>query len=443
MVRFGAVALFLSVLLGAITFIAVRQLLLEDRRASSVDQASGDARLVLAWLKAGQGNPSEVLASLRPPARSTPLLYRGGEWFAASLLVRPEGLPPNLIDFVLEGGSARQTIWLGNRPVTVVGIHLDDDVGSYFEVFSLADVANTLTTLGRVLVVAGAVATLAGAVLGGLIARRVLQPLREVTDVASRISEGDLESRLDENLDQDLAVLTASFNRMADTLQSRIAREARFASDVAHELRTPLTTLLTSLSVLEARRSELSEEGQEALDFHGQDIRRLEHTAADLLEIAQYDAGVVTADVEPQPTAAVVGRLLNRLRRTDLPVNIDQKASRSLVLVDEQKLERILMNLIVNAEIHGGGARRLTVQGMDDRILIAVEDDGPGIPEEERERVFDRFARISRVQSSGQHIGSGLGLALASENARLQGGRIWIEETLSGGARVVVELQAE
>lgn len=443
MVRFAAVALFLSVLLGAITYLTVRQLLLEDRRASSVDQAAGDARLVSASLRAGQGNPSELLASLRPPTRSTPLLHRNGEWFAASLQVRPEDLPPVLTGLVLDGASARQTIWLRDRPVTIVGIYLGDEVGSYFEVFSLADVATTLATLSQVLAGAGAVTTLAGALLGGLIARRVLRPLREVTDVASRISAGDLESRLDESLDEDLAVLTASFNKMADTLQSRIAREMRFASDVSHELRTPLTTLLTSLSVLEGRRNELSDEGQEALELLGRDIRRLEHTASDLIEIAKHDAGAVTADVEPLPVAAVVARLLNRLQRPDLPVNIDQKAARSMVLVDERRLERILMNLIDNAETHGGGAKRLTVKSVEDRIRIAVEDDGPGVPEDERERIFERFARASNTQPSGRYVGSGLGLALASENTHLQRGRIWVEKSQSGGARFVVELEAE
>lgn len=443
MVRFAAVALFLSVLLGAITHATVRQLLLDDRRVSSLDQAAGDARLISATLRAGQGNPSELLASLRPPTRSTPLLYRDGEWFAASLQVRPEDLPAALTQIVTDGGSARQTTWLGDRPVTIIGIHLGDGIGSYFEVFSLADVANTLTTLSQVLIGAGAITTTVGALIGGLIARRVLRPLREVTEVASRISAGDLESRLDETLDQDLAGLTGSFNRMAETLQSRIAREARFASDVAHELRTPLTTLLTSLTVLEGRRDELSRQGQEALDLLGRDSRRLEHTASDLIEIAKHDAGVVTADLEPHPITAVVARLLNRLQRPDLPVDIDQKASRSLVLVDERRLERILVNLIENADTHGRGAKRLTVQSVDNRIRVIVEDDGPGVPEEDRERIFERFARSSNTEPAGRYEGSGLGLALAAENARLQGGGIWVEESSSGGARFVVELEAE
>lgn len=442
-VRFAAVALLLSVLLGVITYVSVRQVILEDRRASSVEQGTGNARLVAAALQSGEANPIDVLVSLRPPRRSTPLLFHRGEWFAASLQVRPEDLPAPLTEMVLDGIAARQVIEIRGRPVSVVGVPLVGDLGSYFEVFSLADVDETLSTLARVLVVAGLVTTGAGTLMEGLIARRVLRPLREVTEVAQKIAAGELESRLDEGVDRDLAVLAASFNRMADTLQSRIAKEARFASDVAHELRTPLTTLLTSLSVLERRREELSPEGREALDLLARDVRRLEHTAADLVEIAKHDAGVVTADVEPLPATAVINRLLGRLRRPDLPVVVDQDAVRSLIQADEGRLERILVNLIHNADTHGGGASRVTVTRVGDVVRIAVEDDGPGVAADDRERVFERFARGSNTGPSGQYEGSGLGLALAAENTHIQGGAIWVEEAPRGGARFVVELPAE
>ena len=442
-VRFAAVALFISVLLGAITYVSVRQLVLDDRRASSIEQEASDSQLVAATLRSGQANPGEMLVSLRPPSRSTPLLFHREEWFAASLQVRPEDLPAPLITMVFNGNPARQTVSLRGRPVSVVGIPLDGGLGYYFEVFSLADVANTLTTLSQVLILGGVVTTVAGALLGGLIARRVLRPLREVTDVAQQIASGELESRLDEGLDRDLTVLTASFNRMADTLQTRIAREARFASDVAHELRTPLTTLLTSLSVLERRKGELSLEGQEALDLLGRDVRRLERTAADLVEIAKHDAGVISADLQPLPATTVINRLLNRLRRPDLPVVVDQSAVRSLIHADEGRLERILVNLIDNADTHGAGATRVTVHRIGNVVRIGVEDNGPGVSAEERTRVFERFARGAEAQSSRREDGSGLGLALAAENTVLQGGRLWVEDGPGGGARFVVELEAE
>lgn len=440
MVRFAGVAFLLSVMLGTITYVTVRRLVLEDRHISSVAQAVGDARLISAAIDAGQANPSELLASLRPPSRSTPMLLRDGSWFAASLQVRPEDLPQGVTEAALDGGAARQVVRIGERVVSVVGLDLGDGRGAYFEVFSLVDIDSTLQTLFEVLALTGVFTTIAGAILGGLIAQRVLRPLREVTAVARDISAGDLESRLDESLDSDLSVLTASFNRMADTLQDRIAREARFASDVAHELRTPLTTVITSLAVLEGRRSELSQPSREALALLGSDVRRLERTAADLIEIAQHDAGVTAPELEPLPTTTVVSHLLSRLGRADLPVVIDRSAVSSLVSVDEQRLERVLANLVTNADSYGGGATRLSVSAHEGKVRIAVEDQGPGVPPVDRERIFERFARGSTTKSA-RDSGSGLGLALAAENTRLQGGSIWVEDNPGGGARFVVELE--
>lgn len=442
-VRFGGLALILSLMLGLITYVSVRRVLVEDRETSSASQVAGDALLIRASLAPGLANPGEVMASLRPPATSNPLLLRDGEWFAASLQVRPEDLPDDLIQLVVSGQSAGKKTLLNREPVYIVGIDLGPDVGTYFEVFSLVDILDTLTTLSWVLIIAGTLTTAAGAVLGGLIAHSAMRPLVNVTEVARNIASGDLQSRLDETLDKDLEVLTASFNRMADSLQIRIAKEARFASDVSHELRTPLTTLLTSLAVLEGRREELGIEGREALELLGRDVRRLEHTAADLIEIAKLDAGAVTADVEMLPVSTIISRTLHRLRRTDLPVEIDQEAARSLMKVDERRFERVLANLIENADTHGQGATLLSVRSKPGIVRIAVEDSGPGLRPDEMERIFDRFARGSNSQPSGHYSGSGLGLSLAAENMELQGGRIWAENTAAGGARFVVEFESE
>lgn len=438
-IRFASIALLLSLTLGLVTYLTVRQIVVENREESAIDQVARDA-LLLEAVGPDSTNPSELLASMRPPSRSTPLFLAEGRWFAASLQVRPEDLPQDLVETVVSGVSARQFTRLGPSPVLVVGTPLRADLGAYFEVFRLDDIEATLSALLTVLMIAGLGTTIAGALLGWIMAGRVLQPLHQVAGVAQQIAAGELESRIDETLDRDLLTLTSSFNRMADALQERIAREARFASDVAHELRTPVTTLVTSLSVIERRRDELTPQGREALDLLSRDVRRLERTVADLIEIAKHDAGVATVDLEPVPVATLLGWLLNRLRRPDIPVDIDEPATRSTVLVDQMRLERVLANLIDNAESYAGGVDRLSVEGRRDAVLIAVEDSGPGIPIEERERIFERFARGQDAPRTGQYEGSGLGLSLAQENARLQGGLVRIEGRPGGGARFVVEV---
>lgn len=439
-IRFATVALLLSILLGAITYVTVRQILLEDRQASAIQQVTQDARL-LAALGSTVSNPSELLAALRPPSRSTPLLLRDGQWFAASLQVRPEDLPAELVAMVMEGRAGRQTALLTDRPVLVVGAPLGGELGSYFEVLSLVDVAATLGTLSTVLIGAGATTTLAGALLGGLIANRLLRPLRDMNRVARQIAGGELDTRLDRGLDRDLEDLVVSFNRMADSLQSRLAREARFASDVAHELRTPLTTLVTSLAVLERRGDELSSPGREALELLARDVRRLERTASDLIELAKLDAGGEEMELDVLPAGVLIGSVMGRLRRSDVDIDIDASASRSLVRFDERRLERVLSNLLDNADTHGGGVSRIALVGGGDKVQVWVEDDGPGIDPDDIDRIFERFAR--GLDTAPRPRGSGLGLALARENARLQGGRLWVEDRPQGGARFVLELGAE
>jgi signal transduction histidine kinase len=432
----------LSVMLGTITYSTVRRVVLENREESAIDQVARDALLV-ETVGPGSTNPSELLASIRPASRSTPFLFADGRWFAASLQVRPEDLPQRLISTVTAGDSARQYLVIDASPVLVIGTPLNDDLGAYFEVFQLRDIQSTLTTLQSVLVAAGIGTTLVGGTLGWFIAGRVLRPLREVTAVAQQIASGQLETRLDEGLDRDLLTLTSSFNSMADTLQKRIAREARFASDVAHELRTPVTTLVTSLSVLSGRRSELSPEGGEALDLLASDVRRLEHTVEDLIEMAKHDAGIITPDMELLPAASVLGGIMNRLRRQEIPIDIDEEATRSMIWIDQRRLERVLANLIDNADAYGMGVTRVSAEGGDGTMRIAVEDKGPGVPDGQRERIFERFARGNDSHRSGEYAGSGLGLSLAVEDVRVFGGRIWVEDGPAGGARFVVEVRVE
>ncbi|MDH3249343.1 MAG: HAMP domain-containing histidine kinase [Acidimicrobiia bacterium] len=441
-IRFAAIGLIISTLFGVFTYVTVRQQLLRDRTEISIEQAAADSRLVFSALQGGTSNPTQVLAALRPRVRSTPLLLREGEWFAASLQVRPEDLPDDLVALVVDGQPARQRVRIQDvRPVLVVGIPEARRSGGYFEVYSLRDVEESLQTVGRVLVLAGLVSTAAGVLLGGWMAGRVVQPLREVTAVARRIADGALETRLDESIDDDLALLTNSFNRMADTVQERIAREERFASDVAHELRTPLTSVMTSLAVLEGRRDELSVGGREALGIIGADVERLRQTVADLTEIAKLDAGVVTVELEPAPVTAVVASILNRLRRDQIIVDADRASVGAMVVVDERRLERALFNLIENADTHGGGVDRIVIRSDDRAACIAVEDDGPGLEPSEVDRIFERFARGST--GAGRAVGSGLGLAIAAENVELQGGRMWGENIEGGGARFVIELPVE
>jgi two-component system sensor histidine kinase MtrB len=440
----GAVALLLSAGLGTITYLTVRSNLIEERQQNAVNQLGTNAQLLASALRSTGVDESQLLGSLRPQVRSRPMLLRNGEWFTASLQMQPDQLPPSLLEAVMSGTSARQRFSHDGELLLAVGAALPNDEGIYVEVFSLTELNRTLATLRNTLLIAGATTTAVGIGLGLLIARRATAPLLNVGRAARDIAEGRLDTRLDSSADRDLQQLTESFNQMADSLKDRIDNERRFASDVSHELRSPLTTLLTTVAVLENRRHELSAEGQEALDLLSADIDRFQRMVRDLIEIAKHDAGIAELSWSRIPAAGYVLSVLRRLRVDEKLIDVTEQAETAAIRIDERRLERTLANLIENAALYGDDATRVTVDADDRHVRIAVEDRGPGIPEEERERIFDRFARGVHSRRRANLDGSGLGLALAKENVALMDGRIWVERFRSDGdsdgARFVIEL---
>jgi signal transduction histidine kinase len=243
--------------------------------------------------------------------------------------------------------------------------------------------------------------------------------------------------------DADLGALVNSFNDMARALQERIERDARFASDVSHELRSPLTTLAASVGVLEGRRDELPERAQAALDLLVADVARFSAMVEDLLEISRFEAGAVRLQLDEVRISELVCNAVDSSHPT-VEVEIEADAADAVVQADKRRMSRVLANLLDNAGRYGGGATsvRVGLDGGADTVQIIVEDDGPGIAEEDRERVFDRFARGStEAGRRGTGEGVGLGLALVREHVNLHGGRVWVEGRDQGsGARVIVEL---
>jgi signal transduction histidine kinase len=158
----------------------------------------------------------------------------------------------------------------------------------------------------------------------------------------------------------------------------------------------------------------------------------------DLLEISRLDAGALEVHAEDVLLGPLLHRIAARTGHGDVPVEVDVSLRDEPVPVDKRRLERIVTNLLGNAEVHGGGPVQVTVEpGPARTFRIAVDDAGPGVPVAERERIFERFARGA---SALHRSGTGLGLALVAEHTALQGGRVWVEDRPGGGARFVVEL---
>jgi signal transduction histidine kinase len=439
---FALGGLALSGFLALLTYELSRSYLLRQRERSALRQTYVNARLVRSELRTSQPDLRPLLASLETAAESNPIVWRDGRWFAASVGVDRDALPLSLRDTVVGGAPARQRFVLDDRVHLAVGVPLPSQPAAYFEVFSLAELARTLDVLRNSLLVAGGITTVASAAVGRLVTRRLLHPVAAVAAASGSIAAGQLDIHLDVGRDPDLTPLAASFNRMTDALQERIQRDERFAAAVSHELRSPLTTLAAAAEVLEARRGELSDAGREALQLLTAEIRRFDRLVQDLLEISRLDAGASDLALDDIRFGEVVLHAVGAADASGVPVEFGPDSLDAVVRADKRRLERVIVNLLENARSHGLGITRISVVAQDRTVRLGVEDGGPGVPPEDRTRIFERFARGRAAGRRGAGTGTGLGLSLVAEYVRQHRGRVWVEDRPEGGARFVVELPA-
>ena len=443
-VTFAFAALVLSVVSSVVTYTLVRNNLIRQQERTNVRAALNDANFARAQLLQGQ-TPAQIIQSR---GSGQPFIYRDTQWVGSDAnQLSWQDLPDRLRAQVIGQAPARQRFVVRGRSYLAVGSPIPSADAAYVETFELRELERTLSILGGTLVGVSAVLTALGAVVGFFLSRRVVRPLGVVAAAASDIAGGRLDTRLDGGGDADLERLTRSFNQMADALQARIDRDARFASDVSHELRSPLTTLRTSIDLLDGRRDELSDRGRTALDLLSADVRRFDQMVQDLLEISRFDAGAASANFEEIRFSELVVRSVEALGGPAFPVEIQAEAARVVITGDKRRLERVVANLVQNARVHGGGAVRVAVERSGDgpgaRVLLVVDDAGAGVPKADREHIFDRFARGAAARRRGTVEGTGLGLSIVAEHVRLHQGEVWVEDRPGGGARFVVALPIE
>ncbi len=307
----------------------------------------------------------------------------------------------------------------------------------------LAGVARAQRGVARAFILAGILA-LAGALLGALlIGSRMSRPLRRMAAVAARVDAGDLAPRIHQDRQgHEIRVLTDAFNHMLDRLTEAFAGQRAFVADASHELRTPLTVIRGQLEVLAAQANPSGDEVRRVERLLQAEIARISRLVDDLLLLAKTEQAEFLR-IEPIDLSAFVDELWNAStllaeRRFQL-----HPVPAGTLLADPDRLAQALRNLLTNAIKHTTPERGLVLMRVqhagDDRIQFVVEDDGPGIPPDQRERIFDRFHRtdLARDRSSG---GTGLGLAIVDAIVKAHDGRVRAGQSSVGGARIELEL---
>ena len=266
----------------------------------------------------------------------------------------------------------------------------------------------------------------------------VLRPVRAISGRVAAISGSTLDERVPEPESGDeIAELAALMNEMLDRLQAASDRQRAFTADASHELRAPLSTLLAAAEVAEV--SSDPQKLQELSAKIGGEARRMQALISDLLDLARLDEQRREELLHPVDLWAACEHAVERVDGQDVVVILAGAPASPIVGVESQ-IERAVFNLVDNAVAHAHQHVLITLVESAAAVAVVVEDDGPGIPPQDRVRVLDRFVRLdeSRQRRTGR---SGLGLSLSHAIAKRHRGSIDVGDSEHlGGARVTIEL---
>lgn len=315
------------------------------------------------------------------------------------------------------------------------------DVTGGFTVYageSLADERDTVAALVLLLLIGVPLLTgVAGSVTWWAVGR-TLRPVRLITTTLAEITANDLHRRVPAStVDDEIGELTQTVNETLARLDTAVQTQRRFVADASHELRSPLAALRADLEVSTLHPT-LTTWPDAARDMLG-DVERLQRLTDDLLLLARLDAR------PPRPPSVVdltelVADVTDEVRRPDIEVTrpaLDD--DHHLVDGDPVALRRLVRNLVHNAEVHAERQVSIDIAQVGGRVLLSVQDDGPGIDPADRAIVFERFVRLDEARSR-QRGGTGLGLAIVAEVASEHGGSIQVEQGELGGASFTVDL---
>ncbi len=308
----------------------------------------------------------------------------------------------------------------------------------------LESVERALDGLSRTFLVVGLLTLVVAAIAGWLLASRTAAPLRRMAGVAEGVDGGDISARMPvaEHSKDEVSRLSGSFNRMLDRLEEAFSRQRAFVADASHDLRTPLTIIKGQLEVLARNPDPDADEVRRVTAQVTAATARMDRLINDLLLLARADSGI-EATREPVELAPLLAAEVEGIRdASGREIEVGEISGRR-VDIDRDEMARAISNLVSNAEAYGGkdGRVRITAVDQGPNVVIAVEDDGPGVPAAMRGRVFDRFARLESSRSS-ESGGSGLGLAIVKAVVESQGGTVGCSASSLGGARFTITLPA-
>jgi two-component system sensor histidine kinase MtrB len=434
-IGFAAVALITAAIITGSSYFLLRDSLL-NRVASGAATELTDA-VQLAGQQLAQDTSGTQDAGI-----ASQLAKRGGYF----VLVTPRGsaqsnsdigvqeIPPAFMD-AAKTQLVQQRVIVRGVPYELTGTTVSG--GPQMFLFTpLDNEQNILTELITIGSVSGGLALVGAAGVAFLATRNVLVPIRRLGHAARMLGQGDLDVRLEVKGTDEIADVSRTFNETAaalarsmDELRAMDAASRRFVADVSHELRTPLTAMTAVTEVLEDVE-DADPTTMSAAHLIANETKRLARLVEDLMEISRFDAGTAAMRVEDVNLAELIeATLATRGWSSKVMVTAPPLVP---ARVDARRIDVVVANLVGNALKHGGEPVALHLYDQGEYVVVQVADSGPGIPVEALPHIFDRFYKADKAR--GRSEGSGLGLSIAFENARMHGGELSAGNRPEGGA---------
>ncbi len=285
---------------------------------------------------------------------------------------------------------------------------------------------------------------LVGALLMSLMASRFSRPLVQMNAIAHTIARGQFDRKAEVRTRDEIGQLAQSFNTMAEELKKQEELRSGFVANVSHELRSPLTSIHGfAQGMLDGTIPQ--SEHQKYLDVIVGETRRLNKLIRELLDLSQIESGKFPLHLQNFDLNELVRRVLitfeEKIDSKNLQIDVDFRQDKAMVNADPDRIEQVLINLLDNAiKFTGDGGRiRIWTHSAQDKLLVGVQDDGPGIPEEDQPYVWERFYKVDKSHTGKK--GTGLGLSIVKKIFDQHGERITMQSQLGNGTTFVFSLK--
>lgn len=338
------------------------------------------------------------------------------------------------------GSSTRSVLGNDNTLYRVVAVPITSESGRYAMVLArpLGPTTSTLRNIGDIVMVMGIVFVALAATMGYYSGRRLMRPLRELSTAVTRVAETDELNPIGSYTDDELGELSRSFDTMMHSLASSRDRQRRLIADAGHELRTPLTSMRTNVELLVAdEKAGMLPPGARAeiLTDVAAQLGEFTSLVGDLVQLSRDD--VVTPSPEPLDFAEVVSSAIERAKRRGPNLGFDVELEPLFIIGEPDTLERAVTNLLDNAVKFSpeGGTVHVRLSGEE----LTIWDEGPGVAEEDLDKIFDRFFRSNKARNTP---GTGLGLSIVAHTINAHGGKVSVANQPGAGAKFTVTLPA-